>query len=170
MISMVEKYKIPFLIAAVFFLVGFGTAKVISPTKVEYKEKEVVKYVEKKTESKNDTSEKVKNKDKVVIITETTYPDGRKVKETKIVDKGTELSKSASTSKTQTETQLESTKEQEKTVTYSQPNWRLSALAALDGAKMQYGGILERRIIGPVYVGGFGYQSGLFGVSVGLSF
>lgn len=54
----------------------------------------------------------------------------------------------------------------------SLPNWRVGGLVGVDlsGPSPAYGGQVERRIIGPVYVGAWGLSSGQAGLSVGVEF
>lgn len=50
------------------------------------------------------------------------------------------------------------------------PDWRVGGLVGIDlgGLSPTYGAQLERRIIGPVYVGAWGLSSGQGGISVGV--
>lgn len=52
-------------------------------------------------------------------------------------------------------------------------DWHVGALVGMDvhkGLIPIYGASLDRRILGPVTVGGFGLTNGTIGVSIGLSF
>lgn len=158
------------IIAAVALIGAFGAGWYLTPTKVVTKTeiKEVIKEVVKEKES----TTKDKKNDKVVIVVETVYPDGRRVKETKIVDKGSvtvniDKDKSSETDKS-TETKTE------KTVERAAPSLAVSVLAAKDvtnlSAPPAFGASVTKRILGPFTVGGFGLSNGTAGVSVGVLF
>lgn len=137
---------------------AFAAGRFMTPTKVEKVEvvKEVVKWKERQSE----------DKDKVIIEVETVYPDGTRKIERKIVDKG----------KLRIDVEGESEKEKENTVVVEnkKPDWMVSGLAGVGlkekGLNGVYGAHVQRRVIGPVHVGGFGMTNGSGGLSVGISF
>ena len=141
-------------------------AKVV--TKVEYKTeiKEVIKW---KTQY---AKQEDKNKD--IVIIETKYPDGRVVREKHITDKGViHIDKKEDGSK---ETDTKTDKKEETVTTYSKNDWHFMGMtspSAVDkpfGGTLSYGLMIEKRIIGPFYLGGFGLTNGVLGVGVGIGF
>lgn len=60
-----------------------------------------------------------------------------------------------------------------KAVTTERPRWTVSfmagtSLANLKTGKWDFGGAVQYRLIGPLWVGGWGFSTGLFGVSLSL--
>lgn len=137
---------------------GFGFGKYSAPTKVVEVEKiktvTVEKVVEKKAEKKNVKTVVVQAPDGTTTTTTT---------DTSTVD-----------TNTNTDTNTVATDEKKKTTTYSRPNWRLAALGGFDPngniGKPIYGGSIERRILGPIFVGAFGMSNKSFGVSLSFEF
>lgn len=154
-----NKYKI--LGVALLLLVAYALGKYTQPaivvTKVETHE--VIKYVEKETKTKQN------NKD--IVIVETRYPDGTVKKETHIVDKGTvviDKSKEGSSEKDSSSTTV---------VSYNKPQWKAAALLGITDYSLDnrvYGLEVERRILGPIFVGAWGLTNKTIGVSAGLEF
>jgi hypothetical protein len=158
----------------ILFLVGAAVgrfslpAKVVTKTETKTVEKEVVKW---KTEIKRDQQN---NKD--TVTTETHYPDGRVVKETHIVDKGTTVTDNK-TDETKTDNKSSDTTT-EKTTEYSTHDWNFAALGAIKkdsggnpalASGFDYGLHVQRRVLGPFYLGGFGLTDKTLGASVGVS-
>ena len=145
------------IIGAVALLTAFAVGRWSAPEKVKIQTVEV----EKKTEDK-----KVNIDDhKVTTIVETDKPDGTKTKttvitdnkDTKVVDKKTD----------------DTTKTTTKEIDKSSSNVTISALAAINitspGLPI-YGASVTKPILGPITVGIFGFQNGMAGASVGLTF
>lgn len=145
----------------VTLLVGAAIGRYSLPAKVEVRtEVKTVEKIVKDTEKQKDT-------DKVITIVETKLPDGTVTKKTEIVDK----SKTETTTKTTTDKDTDSMSES--VTTYATKDWFVRGMAGfkLDGAApTQYGIGIDRRILGPIHVGGYGFTDGKFGVEVGLSF
>ena len=155
------------------FIGGAAVGRFSLPAKVETKieEKIVVKEVIKwKTQY-------VKNeqKDKETVIIETHYPDGKIVKETHIVDKGTIVVNKTAEGSKETDKKEETTTE--KTVEYANRDWSFAALAAPKKSSeggvsltsgVDYGLHVQRRVLGPFYLGGFGLTDKTFGASLGV--
>jgi hypothetical protein len=141
-------------------------AKVVTKTQIQVQTQEVVKWQTKYVENQDDH--------KNTTIIETKKPDGTDVIETHISDSEDTSVNSSSGGSNSTQTSEKET--QSKTVTYAKNDWHLNALASPSGdgklidGKMSYGGQVERRIMGPFYLGAFGLQNSTFGVSVGVSF
>ena len=145
------------IIAAIALLTAFAVGRWSAPEKVKIQ----TVTVENKTDDK-----KVNTDDhKVTTITETDKPDGTKTKVTVISDnKDTQLVDKKTDDLTQTTT---------KEVDRSSSKVTISALAAANITKLGapiYGGSISKPILGPITVGAFGFQNGMIGVSLGLSF
>lgn len=156
------------LIVLGILLIGVAIGRYTLPakvvTKIETREviKEVVKEVEKQS--------KEKKNNKIVLIVETTLPDGTKRKETKIIDKGIltiDLSKDTTTDReTEKETSNTTTVENSN----NSNNFHLSVMAATDLNKMKYGLSASSRVLGPITAGFFGFTDASVGVSLGIMF
>lgn len=149
------------LAGLLLILLGYAFGRYLQPatvvTKVE--QHEVIKYVEKSTKEKNN------NKD--IVIVETRYPDGTVKKETHIVDKGTividKSKESSDTKDSKSETIVSNTK----------PQWKASGLLGVADYSLSnrvYGLEVERRILGPIFLGAWGMNNKQLGVSLGLEF
>lgn len=164
------------IVISALLLLGIGAAvgrfeapdkivtKVVTQTVTQVVTKEVVK---RDTEVKKNT---------VTTITETTKPDGTKVKTTTIANKddiSTDLNKNVDTnSNTKTETVAT------QTVTNEKRQWIVSALVSpshpndniLGSGGLSYGASVQKEIIGPFYGGAFGLTNQTYGVSLGVTF
>ncbi len=141
-------------------------SKVVTKTEVKVETKEVVKWKTKYV--------KQENKDKETITIETRYPDGRIVKEKRVLDKGVVVVDKTSDGAKEVEKKEE--RSTETTTTYAKNDWHLSALVSSSNNgeafsdKVSYGLMLERRIIGPFYLGVFGLSNKTVGAGLGVSF
>lgn len=149
------------LVGLVLVLVGYAFGRYVQPATVITKteDHEVIKYVERTTKEKDN------NKD--IVIIETRLPDGTIRKETHIVDKGRVIidkSKEGSDTKdSKSETIVSNTK----------PQWKAAGLLGVADYSLSnriYGLEIERRILGPIFVGAWGMTNKQLGVSVGLEF
>lgn len=147
---------------AVLFAVGVAVGRYTLPAKVVTKEivKVEIREVEKKVTNKHT--------DKVVVIVETKKPDGTVVTEKRIVDKSVIDTVTDKTKDTKSESNKETTKE------YAKNAYSIRALVGKDfssaASPLVYGAAFDRKFLGPITVGVFGFTSGLGGVSVGLNF
>lgn len=153
--------KTKFFIAVIVAVVAFAFGRHTSPekviTKTEIKEVEVVKVVKEQQKSQqNDRQEHV-------IITK--YPDGRIVTEKYILNKDTIFHEKKENSESKKETDIKIVKEIEN----KKPNYMIGALAesGLD-MKPKYGVTLDRRVLGPVWMGAYGKTNKEFGLTVKL--
>ncbi len=157
------------LIAGAILVGVFGLGYWAMPqktiTKTEIKEviKEVVK-IEK-------DSTKTENKNKDVVIVETTRPDGTKTKETHNVDKGSTVTDI--TEKMQK--QIDQYKEQlsQKTTERSGMGLYIGAMAYSHISHIgspEYGVIVTKRVIGAITGGAFVLQNHTTGLTLGVSF
>ena len=145
------------IIGAVALLTAFAVGRWSAPEKVKIQTVEV----EKKTEDKKIAIDD----NKVTTITETDKPDGTKVKQTIITD----AKKTNVSDKKEDDTTKTMTKEIDK----SSSKLTLSLLAGVNVSNptsVAYGIAITRPILGPITVGLFGFQTGVIGASVGLTF
>lgn len=134
-------------------LCGVGLGYALLPKKVEIKTVVV--------ESKQ--SEAERNKHKETTTTEVVKPDGTKETVTKTTE-------DTSTQKTVTS---DTRTEREKTVVYGGPPFGVRILAGTDfsvGKSIDYGVSVDKRVLGPITVGAFGFSGGVVGLSMGLQF
>ena len=162
------------IVTLALFVGGAAIGRFSLPARVEVKtetkivEKEVIKW---KTDTK-----KSENKDKDTVTIETHYPDGRIVKEKHTIDKGTiVVDKTSEGSK---EKDKESDTKTSTVTEYATHEWNISALGAAKKSSsgnptlsegFDYGAHVQRRILGPFYLGGFGLTDKTFGASAGVS-
>lgn len=156
------KYKLLIVLALCGFSYGLG--RYLTPDKIITKEvtieKEVIKEVVKEnTNIKKNTQTK---------IVETTFPDGKYVKETYILDQDTvviEKDKVVSVDK-------EVTKQVEKIIENSKPQYGVAAGAGynLDQLKVVYNVQVERRILGPLFLGAYGTTNREVGALLKMEF
>lgn len=152
--------KIGIVIAIVWTLGAYGFGRWSAPDHVKIETKIV--EVEKKT-TDTDTN---RDKHKKTTVVETTKPDGTKEKTTVI------------TEDTDTERKTHSTDDIAKTSDTVKELSRASkvTLSALAGMNVTsaglpvYGVSVSKPILGPITVGAFGFQNGLVGASLGLTF
>jgi hypothetical protein len=154
-----NKYKIA--IGLILLLSAYAFGRYAQPasviTKVETHE--TIKYVEKKTTTKQN------NKD--IVIIETRLPDGTITKETHIVDKGTVIIDKSKESSDQKDSSSETV------VSYNKPQWKAAALLGIADYSLDnrvYGIEIERRVLGPIFIGAWGLNNKTIGVSAGLEF
>jgi len=136
------------IISALLLLgVGYGVGRYLQPAEVKIEIKEVIKEVE------------VENRNVVTIIREIERPDGTREIETRIVDKTTiEKDRTASRSEV-------------KTVRALKPQWKVGAMVGqsdfLRGGTI-YGAQVERRILGPFFLGVWGNTNKSAGLSISM--
>ncbi len=158
------------LAALGILILGLAIGRFSLPAKIV--EKEHIVYQERIVEKKVEVTN-IKQKDhKIYVRIEHTDKDGGKTVETRIMDdKTTDTKDSVTDNKTDNSSTVV---DKEKTTTYSQQSTiiSLSAKAQLNNwsAGPAYGLLLQKRLIGPLYVGGFGFTDMNFGLSAGLAF
>ena len=149
----------PFLLA---LIVGLALGYFATPTKV------VTKTEIKEVERKTDDTKTDNKKDKIFIKVETILPDGTRKIETKIVDKGTITIDSSSETDRSTDTVTEKTVERshDALIIYGLGGVKLSDWQS--GPEIGLG--LQRRMLGPFWLGLYGTNKLSAGVTVGISF
>lgn len=158
------------LIILAIFVGGAAVGRFSLPAKVVYQDHEVIKTVT-VTDTKTDTKKQIDEKtDKVTTVTQTEYPDGRKVTTTVTTDKSVSDIINEAQKDTQTKTDETQTKDITKTTTYSKNDWQINAMYTIRPTQ-SWGLGVQRRILGPFYIGGFYLQTGnTLGASAGISF
>lgn len=142
------------VIAAAIFTLGVAVGRFSLPQKVITKTE--TKIVEKVV------LEKEKKADKEIIVTERRRSDGTVTKRTEIKDK------SVTTTKETADTTVNSLTH---TVTeYRQDLYKLRALSALHSGEIVYGAGVERRLLGPFWLGAWALTDKTLGLSLGLTF
>lgn len=152
----------------VAILVAFGVGRYTAPVKVQ--EKEVIKYVDKVVEKIVEVNNTSSKQNKVVIKFTTIKPDGTKTTELRTYyTNEIEVTSKLVDEKKET-TNVDKTTE--KVVEYKKDDniLALNAKASLDSIIPTYGLSYQRRIIGPIYLGAFGFTDKTFGLNLGISF
>lgn len=163
---MQKKTKIILGAVAALFLVALG--RFTAPEKVVIE----TQIVEKKTEEKKEDTKTKRDKKTKKIITEITFPDGRKEVRTEIVE---DTSTTRETEK-ETNTDVVRNENTTKTVTSRSDRLRLSALVGADlrnGINLEtpvFGAHIDKRFLGPITIGLWGLSNRSGGVSLGLEF
>lgn len=157
------------LIAILTIVIIFGAGYWAMPTKVVTKveTKEIIKEVV-KNDKKTTKEEK---KDKNIIVIETTYPDGTKKKETRIIDKGI-ISVDVS-EKFQKELEVYKQKFEEKIKENNGSGLYIGAMAYTNlenFGKPELGAIVTKRVYGAITAGAFILQNRTTGITLGVSF
>jgi len=132
--------KIIFGGALMLFALGFGLGKYSQPNK----------------SSESNTTETDSKKETSTTVKEEIRPDGTKIKET------------TTTSKKETSTKDESIK----IVDNAKPDWKVEALAGfnLDTDHPVYGAVVEKRLMGNIFIGVWGTTDKQVGLSASLEF
>lgn len=130
-------------------------AKVVEKEHIVVQEKIVVKEVESKSVDKKDN--------KVYIHIITTKPDGTKVEETKIVDRDSTITIDKTAKDSNIDTSIITDKQ--KTTEYES-----NVLVALGmDTNGSYDVSIQKKLLGPIYMGVFGSTSKILGISIGFS-
>ena len=149
------------IIGAVTLVTAFAFGRWSAPTKTKIVTETVT--VEKEVEkTKTD-----KNEHKKITRTKITHPDGTSTTTTTVTDDTSTQTDASKTTDTSTDTK--STTE----ITRGNDKVTISALAAMNVTSPGipiYGAAVTKPILGPITVGAFGFQNGLVGASVGLTF
>lgn len=167
--------------AFVIFVVGAAVGRFSLPAKVVTKTEtktvtQVVTQQVVKTVVQHDVQ---KNDNTVTVKVENDKADGTKTITTTIVDKNTYAAETDKNAQATTATASNTTSDTttSKTTTYSKNDWMISAMAAPSSISfsnlggISYGAKVDRRIIGPVYIGVFSLPSTVpIGASIGISF
>lgn len=154
------------ILTSVLFLLGLAVGRFTLPARVETKE--VIKTIE--VEKKTDNKQIVTNNNKDTVVTVTKHPDGTITTETHYVDKSTTTTVDKSTDNTNTVV----SDDKSSTTTYNTAQYHLAVLGgkSLDNLTESptIGLSINKKFIGPLSLGAFGFTNKLVGLSVGLSF
>lgn len=151
------------VLLATILSLGYGVGRYFTPPKVVEKEKIVYKdrIIEREVKVKSTS----KKNDKVFTKNTVTKPDGTKYVEVKITDKSKIKSDFKRTGTRQENISLDKTEESKQT------NYLISLGAKFNLGEFGlpiYGVNLNKRILGPIYLGVFGFTDKTIGVSLGL--
>src|SRR5712664_3790852 len=139
---------------------GFGRyaqpAKIVIKTETVMVEKEIIKW----------RTKIVRDQHEYKTVVEHKFPDGT------LVRKSTD-EKDSTTKIDQTENKRDSSTSS-KVTEWRRSNWRIGALLGADirrlGSGFDYGGRVERRLLGPIWFGAEGNSTGRVGASVSVEF
>ena len=169
------KYLKISLVTIAIAALGYGFGRFTAPSKVIEIEKirtiEIEKIVEIEKEVIKEVTVENKNINTTTTITE--YPDGRKETVITVVDLTTIGIEKDTEKDTERDMEKDTTSSIDKTkiTIYKKTQWKLTGLAGFELGNWTtpvYGALIEKRILGPIYVGGWALSNKTIGV--GLSF
>lgn len=169
----------PYLAAGVAVLVAFCAGRFSAPVKVEERLVEKVVVQEKLVEKRFEVAVKAEERVRVVYRDRIVRPDG--TREEREVERDESASSSATVAAKVREVERVVYRDREvvKVVESARPLWRVSLLAGVDLPRLHhpqllgpiaFGAQVERRLIGPAFVGAYALSSGQGGVTVGVEF
>ena len=135
--------------------VSFGLGRYMTPEHVEYREVEVVKEVIKEVVKEN-----IKKNTQTKTV-ETWYPDGRHTIETYILNQDTIIIEKELLA------EKEIKKEIEKIIDNKKPNWLVGVSY---GNRQDYGITVDRRVLGPIFLGAYAKTDKDLGIAVKMEF
>lgn len=145
------------IISAIALATAFAFGRWSAPEKVKIQTVEVEKKVDDKKTAVDDH--------KLTTITETDKPDGTKVKTTVIADdRNTKVDDKSVDTSAKTETKEIDRSSSKVTVSF------LGGIAIASPYLPTYGVAVTKPVVGPLTIGLFGFQNGLIGASLGLTF
>jgi hypothetical protein len=156
------------LIVTILIAAAAGFGRYTAPSKVV--EKEHIVYQDKIVEKIVNVKDTSHKDNKVIERLTSIKPDGTKTIATKIYDKSdVEITQKNTVNKTEDVTQ---DTEKSKTVDYKKDDLILSAgyKLTIPSGDPAWGLLFNKRLIGPIYIGGFGFTDKTIGASVGVSF
>ncbi len=132
--------KVGIIAVLVIALTSYGFGRYVQPAQI----KEVIKTVE------------IVKHDTTTIVKEHKNRDGSSDTETTVVNHDIDLSKS----------------DDSKTITNLTPQWKVQGQYGYNFQSLRpvYGAAIERRIVGPLFIGAWGNTDHTVGLSVGLEF
>ena len=162
--------------AALLLLVGFAFGRWSAPEKIKIEKEQVQIDTVTKDKDTKLTTNTDRDKKLNTTITETTKPDGTKIKTTQIIE-DTSTKRSTNTDDHTQETDAKITVNREsKEVDNKKPSLALHGLVGVDASHLSsamqpiYGGAIDKNIFGPISVGGWGLSNGTCGLSIGITF
>lgn len=144
-------------ILALTLLAGlaFGLGRYMTPNSIEYREVEVVKEVIKEVVKEN-----IKKNTQTKTV-ETWHPDGTHTIETYVLNQDTIVIEKELVA------EKEIRKEIEKIIESQKPNW---ILGVTYGNRQDYGATVDRRILGPVFLGAYAKSDRDIGIALKMEF
>jgi monomeric isocitrate dehydrogenase len=159
--------KIAFVV--IVFIVGAAVGHFALPSKVV--EKEHIVYQDRIVEKKVEVTAVQKKDHKTYIKIEHVAKDGSRVIETRIVNNSTEESVAKKTDETLEEKLVDTVKE--KIVENSKQDLLISLGAKKSfsnlSSPLDYGVLIHKRILGPFYLGAFGFSDKSAGLDLGIA-
>lgn len=151
-----------YVICILLLLGGFLVGRYTSPSSVT--EKTHTETDTKQTQVDDKTIDKNVNKDykKTVVKNK----DGSETITTEVIDK----SNTTITDNNSTTTSSNTISNTEKTTTYSVNNYMLSVAADVNSGGITYGALVQKRLLGPIYLGVMGFTDKRVGLTLGVSF
>lgn len=136
------------LVLVIAAVVGYAFGRYVQPARIEIRTETVTKEVETKHNNIVTTEHTVKQ------------PDGTIITDTEIKDTSFETKKETQDVKSDT------------VVQNAKPQWKVNLMSNFQAGPLSYlyGASVERRILGPVFVGAFGNVDQKYGVTVGIEF
>lgn len=162
----VRGYVVGGLVSVVALAGAFVVGRYSKPVEVRTEVVERTVTVERRTVVEKRVE--VAKRDRRSKTTTTTKPDGSSTTVTESHEREDTRTETARDTTAETATETERHAKEETRV--SEPDWRVGGMVGLSGVGTVYGGSIERRILGPVWLGAWGLSSGAFGVSVGVEF
>lgn len=171
----------PFLVAAVALAAGFLLGRSSAPARVEVREVERVRVqLQERTAtasaaaSASDTRA-ARDVERVRVV----KSDGTRIERTRVRARVEQHQAHAEQHQAHAEVQLqqESARERVSVTTSQRPSWRAGALVGLQLRELRlppgpllYGAHVERRVLGPLWLGAWGLSSGAAGLSLSAEF
>lgn len=170
---MLLKARWKYVATAVLLALAFASGRFLAPTKVQVKTVEKVvtvdRVVEKRVEVQAESKAKVVYRDRTIIQKQDGTTERRNVRlESDSADTG-----SASGDDSLKEVVRVDDRASEKTVERYAPDWNIGVMTGPSFGRSHgatYGAMVERRVLGPIWLGAWGMSSKEAGIIIGLQF
>lgn len=168
--KLLDLLKKPIVLIGLALLLGVAIGRYATPVRIKTVEKEkivtvVQKDTDKTTDKKNTTHEQI-------IKVKITHPDGTIEEREETIKDANQIVDVDLHTTTNTSTEIDKSKETIKDST--KPNWLIAGTAGVSfankGLDSSYGIHVQRRILGPIFIGVYGNTTNQYGISAGLEF